>query len=129
MPDHLTGVLGVGHRFDFGLDIEAEYLYNGAGDSHDWFAALQRVADGRAYHMGEHLFGLASDGTDWALVLVDQYIQGLGTKLRLVGMRVTPDGSIIDAVLDRAGGQITRAASLLGISRFALSRRLAKRKE
>ena len=46
---------------------------------------------------GEHLFGVASDGTDWALVIVDQYVQGLGTNLRLVGKRVTPDGTIVDA--------------------------------
>jgi len=46
---------------------------------------------------GDHLFGAASDGTDWAVVIADQYIQGLGTKTRLVGKRVTPDGTLVNA--------------------------------
>jgi hypothetical protein len=61
VPDHFTGVLGLGHRFDFDLLVEAEYLYNGAGDTGDWAAALQRVADGRSYHMGRHLLGVLVD--------------------------------------------------------------------
>jgi len=46
---------------------------------------------------GEHLFGAASDGTDWALVIVDVYVSGLATKTRLVGRRVTNEGTLIEA--------------------------------
>lgn len=61
LPDHFTGVLGVGHNFEFDLNIQAEYLYNGAGDTDDWNNSLQRVAAGRSYHLGEHVFGLVVD--------------------------------------------------------------------
>ncbi len=46
---------------------------------------------------GDHLFGAASNGTDWALVMADEYIDGLGTKMRLEGRRVTPDGTVFEA--------------------------------
>ncbi len=58
LPDHLTGVLGVGHRFEFDLLIEAEYLYNGSGDADILQKALERLVSGRTFHMGEHLFGM-----------------------------------------------------------------------
>jgi hypothetical protein len=58
LPDHFTGVIGLGHRFDFELLIEAEYLYNGAGDPDNWLVALTRVASGRSLHMGRHLVGV-----------------------------------------------------------------------
>ncbi|MEZ4397296.1 MAG: FlgD immunoglobulin-like domain containing protein [Candidatus Krumholzibacteriia bacterium] len=41
--------------------------------------------------------GAASDGSDWALVFQQTYIQGLGTKERLVGKRVTGVGAILNA--------------------------------
>ena len=45
----------------------------------------------------ERLLAAASDGQDWALVIVDYYIQGLGTRVRLVGRRITPDGTLLSA--------------------------------
>jgi hypothetical protein len=61
MPDHFTGVLGIGHRFEFNLQIEAEYMYNGAGDPDRWYWALLRMGAGRSYHMGEHLLGVMAN--------------------------------------------------------------------
>jgi hypothetical protein len=45
----------------------------------------------------EHLLGAASNGQDWALVIVDEYVQGLGTRFRLIGRRVTADGDLLEA--------------------------------
>jgi len=61
LDDNFVGVLGLGHTFESELNIQAEYLFNGSGDAHDWNTALLRVGDGRSYHMGEHLFGLMID--------------------------------------------------------------------
>jgi len=58
VEDHLTAVLGLGHRFDNSLTLEAEYLYNGAGDPDHLEAAMIRTADGFSLHWGRHLVGL-----------------------------------------------------------------------
>ena len=59
LPDHFSGVLGVGHRFEFDLLIEAEYLYNGSGDADDLQGVLEdRLGPGRTFHLGEHLLGM-----------------------------------------------------------------------
>jgi len=55
VPDHLMAVVGVGRLFDCSLNLQAEYLYNGAGDDANLDAALSRVAAGRALQMSEHL--------------------------------------------------------------------------
>jgi hypothetical protein len=57
LPNHWTGVFGLGRLFDSSLNLQAEYLYNGAGDDADLFAALQRVMAGRAFQLSEHLVG------------------------------------------------------------------------
>ncbi len=61
IPDHFDGVLGLGYRFDFDLLVEAEYFYNGAGDTDNWDTSLQRLSSGRTLHMGNHLSGLMLD--------------------------------------------------------------------
>jgi hypothetical protein len=58
VEDHLTAVVGLGHRFECTLDIEAEYIYNGSGDSDNLMAAAARMGAGGSYHMGEHLLGV-----------------------------------------------------------------------
>jgi len=58
--DHFTAVLGLGHRFECTLDIEAEYLYNGAGDGDKLEAAALRLGGGGSFHMGEHLLGMVA---------------------------------------------------------------------
>ena len=45
----------------------------------------------------ERLLGAASDGQDWALVIVDHYVQGFNTRTRLVGRRITATGDIVSA--------------------------------
>lgn len=57
IEDHLMLVLGAGHRFDNSLTLEAEYLFNGAGDPDNLEAALARVNCGAALQMGRHLLG------------------------------------------------------------------------
>ena len=55
--DHATAVVGIGRLFDSSLNLQAEYLYNGAGDDDDLFIAFQRVLAGRALQMSEHVVG------------------------------------------------------------------------
>lgn len=55
--DHLTLVLGTGHRWDNTLSIEVEYLYNGAGDPDNLEVAMARFAAGTTLHLGRHLLG------------------------------------------------------------------------
>ncbi|MBN2493702.1 MAG: hypothetical protein JXR96_03835 [Deltaproteobacteria bacterium] len=58
MRSYLSAVVGAGHRFECSLDIELEYLYNGAGDADHLEASLLRMMGGGSLHMGEHLVGL-----------------------------------------------------------------------
>ncbi|MFQ5647544.1 MAG: hypothetical protein ACE5GM_11500, partial [bacterium] len=58
VEDHLTAVVGLGHRFENSLDIEAEYLYNGSGDPGNLDAALIRYGNGTRFHLGRHLAGV-----------------------------------------------------------------------
>ncbi|MBW2703157.1 MAG: hypothetical protein JRF33_20215 [Deltaproteobacteria bacterium] len=58
--DHAQVVLGIGHRFDFSLNLEMEYLYNGAGDANNKEASLLRMSSGGSYHLGEHMIGFVA---------------------------------------------------------------------
>jgi hypothetical protein len=58
LGNHAVATAGASYRFGFGLNVEAAYLYNGAGDASNLLRALQRVIEGRSYHMSEHLLGL-----------------------------------------------------------------------
>ena len=60
LDDSVSAVAGGGHRFANSLDLEAEYLYNGAGLPRDLAAAAFRVASGDALHMGRHLTGVTA---------------------------------------------------------------------
>jgi hypothetical protein len=55
IDDHFVGAIGIGRLFDSSLNLQAEYLYNGAGDDDDLLLALGRVTSGRALQMSEHL--------------------------------------------------------------------------
>jgi hypothetical protein len=49
-----------------------------------------------AYGSGdEHIVGAASDGQDWVVVMTDVYPSGLGTKTRLVAIKVTAAGDVL----------------------------------
>lgn len=56
LENHSAAVLGLGHRFDFGLEVEAEVLYNGAA-ADDLAAGFARVAAGRALHASAGVLG------------------------------------------------------------------------
>ncbi len=60
VEDHLSAVFGLGHRFENSLNLEGEYLYNGAGegDSDNFDAALARFASGNSLHLSRHLMGI-----------------------------------------------------------------------
>ncbi len=60
IENHLTAVIGVGHRFENTLHLEAEYLYNGAGDADNLLAGMIRMQAGGSFHMGEHLLGVVA---------------------------------------------------------------------
>jgi hypothetical protein len=60
IENHLTAVIGVGHRFENTLHLEAEYLYNGAGDADNLLAGMIRMQAGGGFHMGEHLAGVVA---------------------------------------------------------------------
>jgi hypothetical protein len=57
MFDHLVAVVGAGKYFDSSLNLQVEYLYNGAGDDANLLTALTRVETGRALQMSEHVIG------------------------------------------------------------------------
>lgn len=59
VEDAFLGVVGVGHRFESSLTLEAEYFMNGAGDDADLEAAFLRFANGGAFDLTEHLMGAA----------------------------------------------------------------------
>jgi hypothetical protein len=52
--DHLLGVFGVGRLFDSSLNLQAEYLFNGAASDH-LDVAVRRVAAGRALQMSRNV--------------------------------------------------------------------------
>ncbi len=58
LPHHLVATAGLTYRFEFDLTVEAAYLYNGGGDPSDLLVALQRLADGRIYHLSRQIAGL-----------------------------------------------------------------------
>lgn len=53
----LQAVVGVGHRFESTLTLEAEYFQNGAGDAGDFDSALVRFANAGTLELSEHLAG------------------------------------------------------------------------
>jgi len=55
-----VGVIGLGRRFESGLSLDFEYLYNGAGDPNRPDAAMVRTQFGASLQMGRHLTGLAA---------------------------------------------------------------------
>jgi hypothetical protein len=57
VEDSFTAVVGFGHRFENTLTVEIEYLYNGAGDSHDLDASFVRFASGSILQMSRDLTG------------------------------------------------------------------------
>ncbi|NCA82417.1 MAG: hypothetical protein EOM72_06680 [Opitutae bacterium] len=59
LTGHAEVVLGAGRRFFDSLDVEAEYFFNGAGESEHLNAALPRLAAGTSRQMGRQFLGTA----------------------------------------------------------------------
>lgn len=57
VEDAFTAVVGVGHRFESSLTLEAEYFMNGAGDPDALEASLVRLASGGTLDLSAHLVG------------------------------------------------------------------------
>ena len=81
---HALGVVGVGKYFESSLNLQLEYLYNGAGDADDLLTAARRVETGRALQMSEHVVG--------GLVSYDLFPILTGA---LAGMVSASDGSVL----------------------------------
>jgi hypothetical protein len=60
LDDSFTAVAGTGHRFGNSLDLEAEYLYNGAGVPHDTGLSALRVVTGNSPQFGRNLAGVTA---------------------------------------------------------------------
>lgn len=57
VENSLSAVVGVGHRFENTLVLEAEYFHNDAGNADDLEASLLRLSTGGLLAMSEHLLG------------------------------------------------------------------------
>lgn len=57
IEDHWLAVLGTGHHFESSLEVDVEYLYNGAAHD-DLDAGLIRVESGGSQHLSKHLLGV-----------------------------------------------------------------------
>ena len=57
IKDNLVAVIGGGRLFPNTLDIEVEYLYNGAADPHNPDISLIRLLNGATLHLGRHIAG------------------------------------------------------------------------
>lgn len=55
--DATTAIFGIGRYYRSSLDIELEYLYNGAGEPDNFAAAYLRQYYGGTLHMGRHIIG------------------------------------------------------------------------
>jgi hypothetical protein len=117
--DHFTGVIGLGHRFESTLNIEVEFLYNGAADSDLNLAAI-RVSNGSTLNMSKTILGLTasyeiipilsgqavwmlsfSDGSSLVqlgltLSVADEADMFFGT---LIGLGARPSGSTLQPIL------------------------------
>ena len=59
LENHFSGMLGATYRFEFRLDLEAQYLFNGAGDAEVSTTSLDRVLAGNSPQMSQHLLAAA----------------------------------------------------------------------
>jgi hypothetical protein len=60
LEDAFTGVVGIGRYYKSTLDLEFEYLYNGAGDPDNQDAAFIRQQFGASRHTGRHIAGISA---------------------------------------------------------------------
>jgi hypothetical protein len=58
LKDHVSAVIGLGHRWPSSLDMEVEGFFNGGGESHDLTIGMQRVERGAVLQAGRMLTGI-----------------------------------------------------------------------
>jgi hypothetical protein len=57
VEDYASLVVGMDHRFESSLYLNAEYFYNGAGEEEDYLLSAARIATGGTTNLGVHYGG------------------------------------------------------------------------
>jgi len=73
IKDNLVAVIGGGRLFPNTLDIEVEYLYNGAGDPHKLDISLIRFLNGATLHLCRHIAG-AMASYEFTPLMIGQFV-------------------------------------------------------
>jgi len=105
LKNYLMNVLGVNYRFDNSLQITAEHLFNGIGDSNNLDASNIRYKNGVSTSLNNHLSGV-SLSYEFNPLLVGRYDSKLAWKDSSQQHNFSFIRSIKDNVDLIAGGQI-----------------------
>ena len=105
LKNYLMNVLGINYRFNNSLQITAEHLFNGIGDSNNLDASDIRYKNGVSTSLNDHLSGV-SLSYEFNPLLVGRY----DTKLAWSDSSQQHNFSFIRSITDNAdfiaGGQI-----------------------
>ena len=105
LKNYLMNVLGVNYRFNNGLQITAEHLFNGIGDSNNLNASEVRYKNGVSTSLNDHLSGM-SLSYEINPLLVGRY----DTKVAWADSSHQHNFSFVQSITDNvdfiAGGQI-----------------------
>jgi len=105
LNNYLMNVLGVNYRFDNSLQITAEHLFNGIGDSNNLDASNIRYKNGVSTSLNNHLSGV-SLSYEFNPLLVGRYDSKLAWEDSSQQHNFSFIRSITDNVDFTAGGQI-----------------------
>jgi len=105
LKNYLMNVLGVNYRFDNSLQITAEHLFNGIGDSNNLDASDIRYKNGVSTSLNDHLSGV-SLSYEFNPLLVGRYDSKLAWEDSSQQHNFSFIRSITDNVDLIAGGQI-----------------------
>ena len=105
LKNYLMNVLGVNYRFDNSLQITAEHLFNGIGDSNNLDASNIRYKNGVSTSLNNHLSGV-SLSYEFNPLLVGRYDSKLAWEDSSQQHNFSFIRSITDNVDFIAGGQI-----------------------
>ena len=105
LNNYLMNVLGVNYRFDNSLQITAEHLFNGIGDSNNLDASNIRYKNGVSTSLNDHLSGV-SLSYEFNPLLVGRYDSKLAWEDSSQQHNFSFIRSITDNVDLIAGGQI-----------------------
>ena len=105
LKNYLMNVLGVNYRFDNSLQITAEHLFNGIGDSNNLDASNIRYKNGVSTSLNDHLSGV-SLSYEFNPLLVGRYDSKLAWEDSSQQHNFSFIRSITDNVDLIAGGQI-----------------------